>query len=235
MQNYLLIIPAYNEEGSIAGVIEDIRRCEKDPHILVINDGSWDKTADAAKKTGVMVISHPHNLGYAAALQTGYRFAVARQYDHVVIMDADGQHDARFISSLFKKMKDSGADVVIGTRFLEKNYHMSHARRLGVLTFSLIGRFYTGTKLTDPTSGFQLLNRKTFMFLAREECYPLDYPDINIIMLLHKQRFTIQEVPVEMRQTADSNSRSMHGGLKPVLYVIKMFLAIIIILLRKEK
>jgi glycosyltransferase involved in cell wall biosynthesis len=231
MKNHLFIIPAYNEEGTIDRVVEDIRKYEEETDILVIDDGSWDSTADVARRAGAMVINHAHNLGYAASLQTGYRFAAGRTYERVVTMDADGQHDAGSLSNLFRKMDDTGADIVIGSRFIEKNYRMSCLRRLGVLLFSIIGRLYMGERLTDPTSGFQLINRRTFTFLAKEECYPLDYPDINIIMLLHKKRFRIQEVPVHM--VVNNGNKSMHDGLRPLMYVVKMFLAIIIILLRK--
>lgn len=232
MQRYIVILPAFNEASSIATVIAGLREAERNADILIVNDGSKDRTAEIAEGLGVMVINHPHNLGYGAALQTGYRFAISRGYDHIVIMDADGQHDPTSISNLFKNVEDTGADVVIGSRFLEGSYMMGFARRIGVWIFAKIARLYTGYRFTDPTSGFQLLNRKAFSYLALEEGYPLDYPDVNTIMLLHKRRFKVVEAPVRM--VTNNKGDSMHSGLKPLIYVIRMLLAITIILLRRE-
>jgi glycosyltransferase involved in cell wall biosynthesis len=231
MQKHIIILPAFNEAKSIASVIQGVRTSEKYADILIVNDGSRDRTAEIAGEMGVMVINHPYNLGYAAALQTGYRYAVSRGYDHLVIMDADGQHDPGSISSLFHVMDSAGADVVIGSRFLEGGYRMGFMRRIGVSIFSKIARLYTGKRLTDPTSGFQLLNRNAFEFLASEDGYPMDYPDVNIIMLLHKRRLKVAEAPVHMVNNTEGDT--MHGGLKPVMYVIRMILAISLVLLRK--
>ena len=228
----LIILPAFNEERTVASVIAGIRNTGSNADILVINDGSSDRTAEIAGGLGAMVISHPYNLGYGAALQPGLRFAVSRGYDHVVTMDADGQHDAESIADLFESAESAGADVVIGSRFLEGNYRMGFARRIGAWIFARVARFYTGYRFTDPTSGFQLLNRQAFSYLASEEGYPLDYPDVNIIMLLHKRRFKVIEAPVRMASSDDGDT--MHAGLRPVVYVIRMFLAITMILLRKE-
>jgi glycosyltransferase involved in cell wall biosynthesis len=229
--SYLIIVPALNEERAITRVISGIRSFDRNAGILVVNDGSTDKTSALAAEQGVMVVNHPYNLGYAAALQTGYRFAMKRRYEYIVIMDADGQHDPRSISNLFDAMKTSGADVVIGSRFLEGGYKMGFIRSFGVWMFSKIAWFYTGHALSDPTSGFQLMNRKAYSFLALEDDYPLDYPDINIIMLLHKKRFKMQESPVQM--VANKQGTTMHGGLRPVMYIMRMFLAISILLLRR--
>ncbi len=231
MPKHLVILPALNEARYIAEVIERVRTAEKDADVLVVNDGSRDRTPDIAEELGVLLINHPYNLGYAAALQTGYRFAASRDYDYIVMIDADGQHDPESIASLYRAYTSSGADVVIGSRFLESRYRMGCIRRIGVQIFSGIARAYTGTRLTDPTSGFQLLNRRAFTFLATEDEYPLDYPDVNIIMLLHKRKFKVVEAPVHM--VANSEGRTMHGGLKPVAYVLRMLLAILLVILRK--
>lgn len=231
MQRYLVILPAFNEADSIVSVIESLRS-NGDADILIVDDGSRDRTAEIVKGLGVMVVSHSHNLGYGAALQTGFRFAVSRGYRHVVTMDADGQHDPVSIPNLFKTMESTEADVVIGSRFLEGNYKMGFARRIGAWIFAKVARFYTGYRFTDPTSGFQLLNRHAFTCLATEEDYPLDYPDLNIIMLLHKKKFKVVESPVNMN--INKKGDSMHSGLKPIVYVIRMALAVIMILLRKE-
>jgi len=232
MHRYLVILPAFNEASFIPSVIASLRKIEEKADILVINDGSSDKTAEIAEVLGVKVINHPYNLGYGAALQTGYRFAVGKGYEYVVTMDADGQHEPESIPTLFRTLEATGADVVIGSRFLEGCYRMGFARRLGVWIFARVARLYTGYRFTDPTSGFQLLNRKAFSCLASEESYPLDYPDVNIIMLLHKKRFKVVEAPVRM--VINEKGDSMHSGLKPVMYPVRMILAVVMILLRKE-
>ncbi len=232
MGRNLIIIPAYNEEKYISSVISDIRSLKESADILVVNDGSRDSTRERAETDGVMVINHPYNLGYGAALQTGFRFAVKRAYDYVITMDADGQHDPHSISNIVQHMQGTKADVVVGSRFLEGDYKMGFVRRIGAWIFATTAKFYTGNRFTDPTSGFQLLNRKAFSYLAEEENYPLDYPDVNIIMLLHKKRFKVVEAPVSM-QSNDYGS-TMHSGLKPTVYVIRMILSIIMIILRKE-
>jgi len=228
--NYLIVIPAFNEEQSIGAVLKEVRAKVPFADILVINDGSTDATRRKAGESNVMVISHPFNLGYGAALQTGFRFSVMGGYDCIIMMDADGQHIPSSTDNLIKAMEENNADVVIGSRFLEGSYHMSMARKLGSWLFSKIARAYTGIMITDPTSGFQLMNRDAFSYLAEGDNYPLDYPDVNIIMALHKRNFRIVEAPVRM--TENNTGKSMHDGMKPLIYMIKMFLAIIMVLMR---
>lgn len=225
-------MPAFNEAPFIGPVIEEIRKNCGDADVLVVDDGSKDGTSSQAHDRGALVINHPFNLGYGAALQTGFKFAVKKGYDYVVTIDADGQHDPASVQSLFESLKSAGADVVVGSRFLTGTYRMSVARRIGAWLFALVARFYTGYRFTDPTSGFQLLNRAAFLYLAADEGYPFDYPDVNIIMLLHKKRFKVVEAPVRM--SINEEGDTMHSGLKPFLYVVRMFLAIMIVLLRKE-
>lgn len=232
MKKNLVIIPALNEERFIASVIAGIKEVDVNMDILVVNDGSKDTTADIAGGLGAMVIDHTYNLGYGAALQTGFRFAVNKGYEYVITMDADGQHDPGSIQELFNHLSISGADVIIGSRFSGGSYKMGFARRIGAWIFAGVARAYTGYRFTDPTSGFQLLNRTAFSCLANEESYPLDYPDVNIILLLHKKRFKVVEAPVHMISNIESDT--MHSGMKPFVYVIRMLLAITMILLRKE-
>ncbi len=229
---YLVIIPAYNEEKTIAAVIAQARENIPSSDIMVVNDGSDDGTRNAAAAEGVTVVSHPFNLGYGATLQTGFRFAVNKGYDFIITMDADGQHVSSSARSLIDVMTDSGADVVIGSRFTKQGYNISVFRRIGIKLFSTIAKAYTGVEITDPTSGFQLINRRTFTYLAEGDNYPHDYPDVNIIMTLYKKNFKVIEAPVEMRE--NTSGKSMHSGFRPVLYVIKMILAIIMVLLRRK-
>jgi hypothetical protein len=228
----LIIIPAYNEEENIAKVLKDIKESNPDADILVVNDGSTDKTSPIVRGKGIMLINHPFNLGYGAALQTGFRFAQRKGYDFVITIDADGQHVPSSVQNLIGAMSEQNADVVIGSRFLEESFKVGITKKIGIWLFSLIGKMYTGTKITDPTSGYQLLNRSAFSYLAEGDNYPLDYPDVNIIMALHKMKFKVVESPVKMKES--TGNKSMHSGLKPMFYVIKMFLAIVMVWLRRK-
>ncbi len=232
MKSYLIIVPAYNEEEFIGKVLDDAGKSNPYADILVVNDGSTDATPEIAERMGVMVLNIPFNIGYGGAIQTGFRFATERGYDFAVTLDGDAQHDPSSVKNLIEAMDREGADVVIGSRFLEEQYSMGIARRIGVSIFSLMARFYTGTNFTDPTSGFQLLDRKVFSYLSRGDNYPLDYPDVNIIMALHKMRFRLREAPVRMVEKP--KGKSMHSGLRPLVYIARMFLAVLMVLLRKE-
>lgn len=231
--SYLIVIPAYNEEAVIGEVINGIRRIEPGMDILVVNDGSSDRTSEIAKSSGVKVIDIPYNIGYGGAIQIGFRFAVDYGYDYVITMDGDGQHDPESIRNLIETIEMEKADVVVGSRFLEGNYRMGLARRLGSWVFSWIANLYTGVRITDPTSGFQIYNKRAFTYLSKGDNYPLDYPDVNIIMALHKMNFKLTEAPVRMIKKKDS--KSMHSGLKPLVYVLRMTLAIIMVFLYREK
>lgn len=232
MKSYLIVVPAYNEQENLPHVLFDIRETNPQADILVVNDGSSDNTSQIAREAGVKVLDIPFNIGYGGAVQTGFRFAVEHRYNFVVIMDGDGQHDPGYIKTLTDTMESEQADVVIGSRFLEGTYKAGFARRTGIWLFSKIARFYTGVHITDPTSGFQLLNDRVFSYLSKDDNYPLDYPDVNIIMALHKMKFRLAEAPVRMIEKPEG--KSMHNGLKPLYYIMRMTLAVAIVLLRKE-
>jgi glycosyltransferase involved in cell wall biosynthesis len=232
LKPYLIVIPAYNEGESIAGVLENAKKGIPFADILVVNDGSTDDTSRIAHQTGVMVLDIPFNIGYGGAIQTGFRFADEKGYDFVITMDGDGQHDPSSVAALIDSAGRENADVVIGSRFLEGSYRMGILRKAGSWLFSRIARFYTGMNFTDPTSGFQLLNSRVFSYLSKDDNYPLDYPDVNIIMALHKMNFKVVEAPVRMVEKPQG--KSMHAGLKPIFYIMRMVLAIIMILFRKD-
>jgi glycosyltransferase involved in cell wall biosynthesis len=232
MKSYLIIIPAFNEEASLARVLGDTQKSNPFADVLVVNDGSTDHTAEIARQAGVRVLDIPFNIGYGGAVQTGFRFATEEGYDFVITLDGDAQHDPASAQNLIEAMEREAADVIIGSRFLGSPYSMSTARRIGVFIFSRIARVYTGLVFTDPTSGFQLLNRAVFSYLSTGDNYPLDYPDVNIIMALHKKKFRVREAPVRMVEK--HKGKSMHSGLRPLVYVVRMFLAILMVLLRKE-
>ncbi len=232
MKPYLIVIPAYNEEEHIANVIDSTKKDNPQADILVVNDGSTDNTSALAKQRGAEVLDLPFNIGYGGAVQTGFRFAVEHAYDFTVTLDGDGQHDPASVKALIDTMEREKADVVIGSRFIEGSYRMGFLRKIGVRLFSWIARLYGGMRISDPTSGFQLLDRKAFSYLARDDNYPLDYPDVNIVMALHKMDFKIVEAPVRMKEKL--KGKSMHSGFRPAVYVLRMCLAILMIFLRKE-
>jgi len=231
IDNLIVIIPAYNEAGRIATTIAGIRKFGN-ADIIVVDDGSDDSTASEARAAGARVIELPFNLGYGAALQTGFKYALNRGYEFAVQMDADGQHDPLSIEALTSPVLKDEVDVVIGSRFLDKgNYKAPFVRRMGMYFFGIITSVLTGRRITDPTSGFQALNKKVMEFYA-SDAYPADYPDADVIIMLHRQGFRFKEVPVIMHNAA---KRSMHGGiLKPMYYIFKMMLSIFVTLLRKE-
>jgi len=229
--NLAIIIPAYNEAGRIATSIAGIRKFGN-ADVVIVNDGSDDSTASEARAAGARVIELPFNLGYGAALQTGFKYAIDKGYEFAVQMDADGQHDPLSIEALISPVLKDEVDVVIGSRFLDKgNYKAPFVRRMGMYFFGIITSVVTGRRITDPTSGFQALNKKVMEFYA-SDAYPADYPDADVIIMLYRQGFRFKEVPVIMHNAA---KRSMHGGiLKPLYYIFKMMLSIFVTLLRKE-
>jgi glycosyltransferase involved in cell wall biosynthesis len=231
LKSYLIVVPAYNEEEHIAKVLRQIRESNVPADILVVNDGSTDGTSATARLAGAMVLDIPFNIGYGGAVQTGFRFATEFGYEFVVTLDGDDQHSPYSVKNLIETMQRENADVVIGSRFIEGDYHMGIFRKIGVSLFSRIALLFTGTNFTDPTSGFQLLNRKIFSYLAGSDNYPLDYPDVNIIIALHKMRFKVVEAPVKMKE---KQGKSMHQGLRPLIYVMRMFLAIVMVLLTRK-
>ncbi len=231
-KDVLLIIPAYNESEAIGEVIIEIKKQLPVLDILVVNDGSVDTTGIIAKKYGANVVSLPFNMGYGAALQTGYQYAQNKNYQYVLQMDADGQHEPKELINLLGAIKENKVDVVIGSRFLnECNYHASWLRRLGMIIFSKITSLIIRQKITDPTSGFQALNHRILKFFT-SEFYPSDYPDADVIILINRIGFSIKEIPVVMHSAL--NKGKIHDGLKPIYYVFKMFLSIVMIFFREK-
>jgi glycosyltransferase involved in cell wall biosynthesis len=229
--SFLVLVCAYNEEERIGGTISEIRAECGDAEIMVVDDGSEDATARVAASSGVTVLALPFNLGYGAALQTGYRYALRKGYRYVVQMDADGQHIARYIGPLMEAVVTGGADVAIGSRFLgESGYVMPLRKKVFVRIFRGIISLVTGKAITDPTSGFQALGERAVR-LYSSDVYPVDFPDADVLIMLHRMGLSFVEVPVEMRPSP--RKKTMHGGLLSLYYVFKMFLSILVVLLRR--
>jgi glycosyltransferase involved in cell wall biosynthesis len=229
-EDVLIIIPAYNEEGRVGEVVQDVRGTFPSADVLVIDDGSADSTAAEARRAGAMSLSLPVNAGYGAALQTGYKFAVRNGYAIVGQIDGDGQHRAEYLATMYKALEEQDADVIIGSRFLDRDghYRPSRARAVGIGLFARIASLITRQHISDPTSGFQLMRIAVARFFC-SDVYPTDYPDADILILLHRTGYRVREVPVQMRP---SPGRSMHSGHSSPYYVYKMLLSIFVTLLR---
>jgi hypothetical protein len=228
----LVIIPAYNEGSRIGEVVGRVREAVPDYDVLVVNDGSRDETAQAARAAGALVVSHPFNLGYGVAIQTGYKYALAKGYDYAVQIDGDGQHDPAFIPRLLAPVLANETDFALGSRFLGiESYEPPLARRAGMAFLRWLVSMLIGTRITDSTSGFQAFNRKVIRFFTTE-VFPCDYPDADMLLTLHRAGFRIMEAPVRMH--ASASGKSMHSGFKPLYYMFKMLLSIFVTLLRKK-
>jgi glycosyltransferase involved in cell wall biosynthesis len=232
----IVIIPAYNEEANVAQVIQSVRQCLPAADVVVINDGSSDRTARVAAQAGARVISHPYNMGYGAALQTGYKYARENDYRLLAQIDADGQHDPIYILAMLDLIRQGQADVVIGSRFLMDNgYRAPFTRRVGILLFGTIASWVTGQKVTDPTSGYQALNRKAFCYCSGD-VYPADFADADVLIMLHRAGLRIREVAVKMYPSGNKKSRylNMYSFLTPAYYIFKMSLAVFVSVLRER-
>ncbi|MBF0543132.1 MAG: glycosyltransferase family 2 protein [Candidatus Riflebacteria bacterium] len=227
----LVCIPAFNESRALSHTLSGlILKIKNNCEILVIDDGSEDETLSIASKHGVKTARLPVNLGYGAALQTGYKYAVRNQYDFLVQMDADGQHEPECIDDLLAPILDGKADLAIGNRFHDKcNYLSPFLRKCGRIFFSIIFKIFCGKSISDPTSGFRAMNSKTFKMLIDDD-FPSDYPDVDVLIMLEKNNVRIVEKDVKMYPAA---GKSMHSGFfHPFFYLFKMLLSIFIRLLR---
>jgi len=226
----LIIIPAFNEEGRVGKVVRDVKRSLPQADVLVVNDASSDGTAAEATAAGAITVTLPVNAGYGAALQTGYKFGVRNGYSIVGQIDADGQHKAEYLVEMLSALEAQNVDVVIGSRFLDRDghYQPSLARAVGIGLFARIASLITRQHISDPTSGLQLMRINVASFFC-SEVYPTDYPDADILILLHRTGFQIREVPVQM---LPSPGDSMHAGHRSLYYVYKMLLSIFVTMLR---
>lgn len=224
----LVIIPAFNEECSLPAVIGKIRRFSG-IDVLVVNDGSRDNTSEVARAAGAGVIDLPFNLGIGGAVQTGYLFADKNGYDVAVQVDADGQHDPDDLFTIISPVLRGEADMVLGSRFVEATgYRSPLARRVGIALFSAVVSLITGQTFKDTTSGYRAVNKRIIRFFA--DNYPTDYPEVEALVVLKRNGFSIKEVPVTMAQR--EHGESSITPLKSVYYMIKVLLAIFMNLLR---
>lgn len=230
----LIIIPAFNEAQNIVKVIKSIQKHVPGIDILVVNDGSRDMTAFMAASAGAHVVSHPFNMGYGVTCQTGFKYAYRKGYDYVVQMDGDGQHEPACIPDLMNAVQRPDVDIVLGSRWLGlAEYSGPMIRKFGKFFFAFLASTITKHKVTDPTTGFQALNRNVLQFYC-SEVYPVDYPDADMIIVLDRSGFKVEEVPVIMYH--NHTGKSMHAGvIKPIYYGMKMMMSITMTLLRDDR
>jgi glycosyltransferase involved in cell wall biosynthesis len=228
----LAIVPALDEEESIGGVIEEIRAFDPDFAIVVVDDGSGDRTAEVARSCGVRVLELPFNLGIGGAVQTGYRFAHEQGYELAVQIDGDGQHDPAELPAILAPILAGEADFVVGSRFAEQAdgaFRSSFLRRLGGRIFARLVSLIAGQRLTDTTSGFRAVNRRGIALFAAE--YPHDYPEVESTVIAAKHRLRIVEVPVRMRGRA--GGRSSITPFRSLYYMAKVLLALLVSISRR--
>jgi len=228
----IIIIPAYNEAENIERVVNNL--IDNYPHYdyVVINDCSRDDTAAICNKNRYKYIDLPINLGIGGCVQTGYKYALANDYDIAIQYDGDGQHDAGYIESITKPIRDGFADIVIGSRFITKEGFQSSAmRRSGILFLATLIHFLTGTKVKDVTSGFRAVNKKMIRFYAHN--YAQDYPEPEAIVAASLDGVTILEVPVIMQERIAGVSSI--SSLKGAYYMLKVSLSIIILRMSMKK
>lgn len=231
-QRLLVIIPAYNEEASLARVIANIQAAAPQADVVVINDGSHDRTAVVAEEAGAYVVTLPYNLGIGAAMQTGFLFARNGNYDYAVQVDGDGQHDPQEMGEILGPVLSGEADVVAGARYIEdRGYVTPWLRRVGIIILATLISLIVRRRVTDPTSGFRASNRRAIQYCAVS--YPADYPEPESVVEFARVGLCMKEVPVTMNpryggQSSITPIRSMN-------YMVKVVVSIMIDLIRQPE
>jgi glycosyltransferase involved in cell wall biosynthesis len=227
----IAIVPAFNEEDCVSRVIDEIRAFDPELEIVVVDDGSVDRTSAAAAAKGAQVVRLPFNLGIGGAVQTGFRFAFENGFELAVRVDGDGQHDPAELPKLLGPVLAGEADIVVGSRFAGRGgYRSSRPRRVGITILARVVSLLVRQRVTDPTSGFQALNRHAIALFAAD--YPHDYPEVEATVMVFKHRLRLTEVPVQMRERVAG--RSSIGALASVYYMVKVLLAIVVAMFRRN-
>ena len=228
----LVIVPALNEEAAIGGVVRDIQLHVPGVPVIVIDDCSSDATKAVAREAGALVLPMPHHLGLGGCVQAGYKLAYELGFQYVIRVDGDGQHDARDILRVFEKLKTTGCEMVIGSRFVSDNGSRTGAvRSLGILFFRMVLRPVLGKDVRDPTSGFVGVNRHALNVFR--DSFPLEYPEIEALVVLQRRRFRFEEVPCKMRPR--TTGRSSITALKSLYYVVHVLLGVFVNVLKFDR
>lgn len=227
----LIIIPAYNEEANIEKTVESIlKECTRFDYVI-INDCSTDRTREICEMKNYNIINLPINLGIGGAVQTGYKYAVQKGYDMAVQVDGDGQHNPEFLEKMASYMESGNYDMVIGSRFIDKEgFQSSFLRRMGIKLFTILIKLMTGKTITDPTSGLRMIGRSVLEIFAQD--YPKDYPEPESVVAILRRNMKVLEIPVVMEERKGGvSSISLK---KSIYYMIKVPIAILIERVRKE-
>lgn len=238
----LIIIPAYNEEESIGAFLSSLKHANimEFADVVIINDASKDATADIVRELGFSVISHPYNLGYGTALQTGYKYGVANDYRYIIQIDSDGQHDSCNISRIYEalRQKDEAGntpDLIIGSRFFKdsQSFSISFIKKVAIRFFRHVIKIASHQNITDPTSGLQGLSRSVFEYYARFGNFDNNYPDANMIVQMALLGYQIREIPAVMHER--KAGQSMHFGIiKPAIYMCIMLFSTYNVFIRNK-
>lgn len=239
IKDVLIIMPAFNEEACIGKFLDQLLSPEisEIADVLVIDDGSSDNTNLIVKSKNIPLVRHVYNMGYGAALMSGYKYAIRRNYKYVIQIDSDGQHDACNVLALYRKLQEKDEngrepDIVLGSRFLEggKSFKISGVKKFAIMAFRKLIRITAGVAITDPTTGLQGLNRRTVLYYSIYSHFDLRYPDANMLIQTSLLGYKIEEIPAVMH--ARESGKSMHSGLGPIIYMAHMFFSICAIWLR---
>ncbi|MFN8109083.1 MAG: glycosyltransferase family 2 protein [Thermoleophilia bacterium] len=221
----LVVVPAYNEAGSVGAVVSEVRAEVPQAEVVVVDDGSHDETAAEARAAGARVVRMPFNSGIGTTVQTGFKIAAEEDFDVAVQVDGDGQHRADQVIHLIRALNESGANYAVGSRFAEATgYTASAARRGGIVLFARLVSRLTGQRLTDTTSGFRAADRRTIELFA--DHYPYDYPEVEALVLVRRAGLRTVEVPVLMRNR--ETGRSSITPFRSAYYMVKVTLAVLV-------
>jgi len=235
MMKVLLIIPAFNEEESLAKLLAELEQYRKQYDIIVVDDASVDKTTEIAKSYDVPVLRLAANLGIGGAVQTGFKYAVRNGYDTVVQIDGDGQHDPIWIERLIEPISRGEADCVIGSRYTnndpDRAYRTPVLRRIGMHFSTRLLYLATGVLITDTTSGLRSLDHRAFEYFSRE--YPVDHPEAEALLMLLNTGFKLKEIPVKMRSRQTGNS--LFTLIPSVVYPFRVLVGFLEVFLRIKR
>lgn len=224
-RSILILVPAFNEEACIGSVVAEIRAAAPGLPVLVVSDGSRDGTAAAARAAGATVLDLPCNLGVGGAVQAGFQYAAAQGFDAVIRLDGDGQHAPADIPRFLAALDAQPADLLLGSRFLEDGgYRSTRLRHCGIVALAAFLSLICRQRVTDPTSGFQLIRRPLLDCFARD--YPEDYPEPEALARLRRLGYDFAEVPATFRKR--QTGASSIQGWDTFYYVVKVFLALVI-------
>ncbi len=227
-----ILIPVFNEGLSIKSVLDSLNNIKDRFDIIVVDDGSYDRTSDILKNYDVITLRHCINAGYGAAIQTGLRYIYDKGYSQAILFDGDGQHPVESIEPLSSHQFEHSSDIVIGSRFIDNYKETSLLKSIALRFFSFIIYLSTGKRITDPTSGFKCLSRKAMKYYI-SDVMPLSFPDADAMILAIKSGLTTSEIPVRMKERI--SGKSMHYGLKAITYMMNMLFSILLCILKPDK